>query len=151
KPRSSAAIKCRARARYLYGALQIEDASRLAKFPVGLWGEIELWRRAPASHLYVSGRIRPNRHRGVQHVRYGKHEVFQPFVQITDALVRLSDLLSDLLHLRQQGLGIFAGALQPGDLATGLVAFGLQPFAGGNRVAAFAVQNAKTVEIDARA
>ena len=65
--------------------------------------------------------------------------------------VRELDLLGNALHLREQVVGVFSGALAAGDLFAGAIALGLQALGCGDALAPFAVERAKRVEIDLRA
>jgi hypothetical protein len=77
-----------------------------------------------------------------------EHELPEPLVEFGNALFALFDFVRDALHLGQQTVGIFAGAFATRDFLSRAIAFRLEPFARGNALAPFAVERAKSVEVD---
>ena len=147
-PRAEASIERKPRAGNFRGALEIEDSGAFRDFPMRPRREIKLRRRAPAAHFDVCRGVMSHRHRTVRHVGHRQHKVREFRVQDGDAFVGLLDFVGNALHFRQQCGSILARFLAPRNFLAGLVAFGLQPFRGGDSFAALLIERAKTVEIN---
>ncbi len=148
EPRAEALVNGEARARDFHGRLEIEDFQRLAQFPMGLRGEIELRRRAPAAHLHVVRRALAHRDARVRDVRNRQHELAKLFVQLHDALVVSFQLLGEDLHLRENHGRIAAGLLEANDFVARFIPVGLPALGGGDDLAAVGIEVAEGREVE---
>ena len=148
EPRSPAFVNGEARAGDLCGRRQIQNARAFADFPVGLWREIEFGRRAPAADFHVVRGARADRHGGVRNIGNGKQQFALRGIQCGDALVGLLDELGDLLHFRDQRVGVLLFFLEACNLVAGFVALRLALLVGGDQLATLLVERAKSIQIE---
>ena len=105
---------------HAHRTVEIQNAERFAKIPVGLGRSRELRRRSPSAHFNIVSLIPAVRDRGVREVRNAQRDMGQLFFHDTKLFLMAFDRLSQGLHRRHGLIGRLLLSLQPGDVVRSL-------------------------------
>ena len=146
EPCSSAHVDREPRATQLGCAFQVENAERLAQFPMRLGLEVEFRNFAPGLHCEVVGLGLANRHFVMGEVGYARERLPQLLVERDGDLVQFVQLFFEGAGLVHDRRGVLAGFFQCADLLAQLVAASLEALGRGDGLAPALIEGAKIAQ-----
>src|ERR1700729_492777 len=128
-------VNRKARPGELDGSLQVENAEFRSQFPVRLWSEVKLWRRAPLPDFHIPFRAMADWNALMRHVGDSKKNLLQPRVEVGSSFLQDLNLLAQLFRLGDGSGCILARLFQLGNVLRGLVSPSLHSLRLGNSLA----------------